>query len=735
MFTGRVKDIQELKETFNSHRIFGIEALGGTGKTQLTAKFIEEHIEDKNRIIWLNGYSQSNFDVFVQNSGYGDILKNKNNTNLSLYSALKDLIEKDERVIFFDNYNDYEDNAFSEFLSFAYQYLTKATIILITKTEPSIERVTLLPLIRLEGLKNDALDYAKKIKDSDYLYSSISDFDLEIVCNGVDGHPLAIEFSMWLMSRGKSANDILTNISEISSLKKVEEFSKRLFFDIFNHPKTTDEEREFFLQCSVFKERVTINEIKSLFEDKNVFHILDGLMDKLLITHRNGYYEIHPLVRSFSYEKLQDKPLVHKKAANYLIYQREEILNASLEEKIFYHLSAASEWNMIADYIEKEGRSFIKQGQIGLLTEFLSKLNLLNITRPIFDILNGDILQIRCEWDKALLYFRNAQKVSNENIIIAEGIIKCGEILFRKGETKNALVFFEKAYQYAKERNLRKEEGRALNDIGLINTDYNKLDTALNNLTTALKIRTEVNDLEGITSTNNNIANIFDRKYQHEKSLKIHLENINIATKNGDKISLALYLTNAGNTLFKLKKLEESLSKINSALKINKEIGNKEGIITCLNILGLISNSQNKKEEVILIFNQSIQISKEIGNLRGLASTYNNIGTFYLDNLDYAKSLLNFFKSLSLWRVAGNTADEKSVIDWITELSKEIGKNDFKVLANQVYNELDFEYQKNIEIIVFFNEPIKRMTPKQGNNDLCNCGSGIKYKRCCKTKT
>lgn len=575
LFTGREKEIEELKETFNSHRIFGIEGLGGTGKTQLTAKFIEDHILDKKRIIWLNGYSQSNFDVFVQNTGYGDILKNKNNTNLSLYSALKDLIEKDERIIFFDNYNDYEDTAFTEFLNFAYQYLTKSTIILITKTEPSIEKVTQLQLIRLEGLKKDALNYAKKIKHSNNLYATISDFDLEIVCNGVDGHPLAIEFSMWLMSRGKSAKDILTNISEISSLKKAEEFSKRLFLDIFNHPKTTDEERAFFLKCSIFNEKFKIDEIKSLFEVEDVFCLLDSLMDKLLITHRDGHYEIHPLVRSFSYDKLQNKEIIHKKAANYLINQREEILNASLEEKIFYHLSAAKEWNMIADYIEIEGRSFIKQGQLGLLTEFLNKLYLLNISRPIFDLLNGDISQIRCEWDTALTYFKNAGENDHDNSIKAEGIIKSGEVIYRKGDIKEPMLYFEKAYQFSKKHCLLKEEARALNDIGLINTDLNNFDFALRNLNLAAKIRTEINDIEGVANTNNNIANIYDRKKQYNKALEINIQNIEIAQNIGDKISLALYLTNISAILRKQHKLEEALSKTILALRLNKEIGDK----------------------------------------------------------------------------------------------------------------------------------------------------------------
>ena len=72
--------------------------------------------------------------------------------------------EKDERIIFWDNFNDYEDSSFYDFLSFANQYLKKATIILITKVDPIIEGITSIPSIKIEGLKNDALEYAKKAK-------------------------------------------------------------------------------------------------------------------------------------------------------------------------------------------------------------------------------------------------------------------------------------------------------------------------------------------------------------------------------------------------------------------------------------------------------------------------------------------------------------------------------------------------------------------------------------------
>jgi hypothetical protein len=233
LFTGRAEQITEFVQLFKSYRLLTVEGLGGTGKTQFVAKCIQELLLDKSKIIWLDGSAQSNFDIFVERAGYGDVLKGKEKTDLDSFSGLKDLIEKDGAIIFWDNYNDYEDPSFNSFLSFSYKYLQKATVVIITKTEPSIIGITSIPTIKLDGLDKDAIEYAKKFRSSDARYASISDMDLDLICEGVDGHPLAIELSMYLMGYGKSAKDILTHMPEFSSVKKVEEFSKRLFLDIF----------------------------------------------------------------------------------------------------------------------------------------------------------------------------------------------------------------------------------------------------------------------------------------------------------------------------------------------------------------------------------------------------------------------------------------------------------------------------------------------------------------------
>ena len=730
LFTGRKAEIDDFKTKFDSYRIFAIEGLGGAGKTQFAAKCIEEIVRDKTKIIWLNGSAQSNFDVFVTCAGYGDVLKGEKKTDLALYSGLKDLIEKDERVVFWDNYNDYEDQAFSRFLSFANQYLKKATIILITKTDPAIDGITALPIVKLEGLNNDALEYAKKLRISNPRYIPISDSDLEKICIGVEGHPLAIEFSMWLMGYGKTADDIMLHMPEFSGIKKVEDFSKRLFLDIFNHPRTSDEERECFLKCSVFKERIKVDEINYLHDGKDVFHLLAGLIDKLLISYKSGFYEIHPLIRSFSYEKLVDKKSIHRKAAEYFISQRQVILNSALEEKIFYHLSEAKEYETVADSIESLGRKLIEQGQLGMLNEFMNKLISSGISRPPFEVFFGDIAQIKTEWDKAIFHFDKARQNTEDKSLIAESTIKYGEILFRRGDIKESLTYFEESYKFSKEHCLTKEEARALNDIGIVYISFGKSDIAYDYLIRALKIRKSINDEEGIASTYNNLGVLYSNKEKNIKALEFYYKSLKINEECNNNTQVAVNLTNIGSVLRKQHKLNEALEKVLTALQSLEEIGDKEGISTCLNLIGVIYVDHNQRSQALLKYEESLKICEEIGDKHGIAICYQNIGSYYYENNQFEESLDFLFRSLHIHIKTGSKQDQIDINNLLAVIIDNIGKARFKEIAVFVYDKLDIEVKKNVIIEDYLHEPIVKNTSLVGRNDPCICGSGKKYKNC-----
>lgn len=696
---------------FEANTILAIEGLGGTGKTQFAAKYIDELIFQKDSIIWLDGSAQSSFDVFVENSGYGNLLIGKGKTDLALFSGFKDAIERDKRIIFWDNYNDYIDHSFSKFLSFANYYLCRSKVVLITRIATNIKDITALPTYRLEGLHNNGTDYAKKMRDSSLQYQEITDTDIEKICSAVEGHPLAIEFALSLMSRGKNAEDIILHLPQLSGIKKVEEFSKRLFFDIFNSSSTTGGERDCLLRCSVFKEKISEDEIRYLYNGKDIFNLIDGLIDKCLITARMGFYEMHPLVRSFCYEKLESKDSIHKGAASYFISLRTIDVIPSLEEKIYYHLMAAEEWLLVADQVEMYGKTLFSQGHLNFLRDIINKLRTAGVWRDMFYILMGDILQVKSMWSEALENFESGIK-SDSIEIKAESIIKCGEITFRQGNISNSLTYFEKAYDFTDKSNLLKEKARALNDIGLVLLEFFKPDLAKVKFDQALELREKLGDRQGIAETLNNIGNYHQSQNSYLKSLRCYYQSRDIAIECGDRVALALYYMSISHAERELKKYSEALVANALALKIYEEFGTQSEIAFIHNSNALIFIEQNKYDEAQSSIDLSQSISSEINDRKNMGLAHNTIGFLNYNKKNFSTALLNFLQGIWFFRQIGSKWDEHMISSWIKNICKIVGKDEFIKISDEFLT----KGICSIDGKEFINEPFERLGKKIGRN-------------------
>jgi tetratricopeptide (TPR) repeat protein len=727
-FTGREKEIEDFKQAINEENpLILIDGPGGIGKTQFVSRCIENYIE-KNKIIWYNCTAASQLDTLISESGYPELLKGNSRTDRGKFSAFKDKIQENGLFLFLDNFQETNSNPiFLDFLIFIQEYLKKGCIVVIDRDD--IRSINLTPKrIHIEGFKEKKLEYAKALIDHSYKDDvQVNDSELEKLCEQLKGYPLAIDLAIYLLSQGDTPSDVITKIiHEVNA----EDFSERLLNAIFSRPDALKEEKDFIRQFSVFTGTVPEEAVLAVISEDVIKIAQKKLQKKNLLYYSNGHYEIHPLVRELCYKELEEKEIVHETVAKYYISKRTNQLNPKLEENIFYHLLSAKKIETIADSIENTGRQFIQQGQLDLLNEFITKLKMSNVSRPIFDILSGDILQIKGDWGKAIKYFENACK-SNVVNIKAEGIVKCGEIFYRQGDVKDALPYFERCLEFSKKNLLRKEEARSLNDIGLVHFDYEKYDLALKEFSSSLKIRIEINDIEDISTSYNNLGTLFDAKNQYNKAFENYSKSLKIAEDSENKNMLALYLGNIAGVLRKQNKLTEAFEKATSALKISEEIGDKAYIAFNLNTIGMILVEQHKFGDGLYKFNESLKVKEEIGDKRGIAVSYINIGAFYLENeKNYDKALIYFFKSLALNRKLGIKNPVKENLYWISKINHILGIDKFKEIALRVYNILDLETQKSINLKEIFNEPQTRESPKIGRNDPCPCGNGKKYKNC-----
>ncbi|MBI4929603.1 MAG: tetratricopeptide repeat protein, partial [Bacteroidetes bacterium] len=225
---------------------------------------------------------------------------------------------------------------------------------------------------------------------------------------------------------------------------------------------------------------------------------------------------------------------------------------------------------------------------------------------------------------------------------------------------------------------LNLKRATAYNNIGIIYKNQSNFDKALENYFTALKIREEVGDKQGIAYSYNNIGIIFYEQNNYAKALENYFASLKIREEIGDKKGIAASYNNIGNIYAEQASLASSdsatyqeqlygkaLKNYFASLKIKEEIGDKNGMAYSYNNIGSIyyeqaeleRNSEKKEQlhaKALENYFTSMRIREAIGDKNGIAACYINIGTFYtsLKQFSNANEYLN--KGLCLSREIGS---------------------------------------------------------------------------------
>lgn len=623
--------------------------------------------------------------------------------------------------------------------------------------------------VEVDGLKDDAVKYARKLIDTYYSEVKATDSELTAICTNVVGHPLAIELAIQLLRYGESSEDIIKKIAET---KRSEELSKRLLDEVFYHPRSTENEKRFMLHFSVFRGDVDKNAISFVFNE-DMTETLWKLIDKKMIVHYpdTHLYGTHPLVREFCYKKLEDKKEAHLNVATYLTTQRKGKLEPVLEEEIFYHLFRGEHFEKAADLISAKGEEFILMGHTNSLEDMINKVISKGIGRPEFFVRSGDIATIRGDWNQASHFFERAFLFDGcEERTMAEAFIKYGEILFRKGEIKESLKYFEGAYVTCRKNGYRREQARSLNDIGLVHEIYGDFVRAAKYLKEALVLREIIGDKSGLADTLNNLGNLFIDTNKFEKALKEYGacmairkeiddkpgaalclsnmaaayrkegklkealekcdESLLISEKIGDRPQIATVLNEMGMTLSQGGKPDEALEKHNESLKIREEIGYRQGIASCLSNIAVILQKKGDEDEAIKKYQESLVIAKEMGAKQQIATSYHNLGTVFFRRSDYPLAMKHFLESVALQKQMGMA--QTDALSYIAEIRRILGSIKFRELASDALNSLSVSLKPFVRVEdLIQGETVRRETPKVGPNAPCPCKSGKKYKKCC----
>ena len=160
--------------------------------------------------------------------------------------------------------------------------------------------------------------------------------------------------------------------------------------------------------------------------------------------------------------------------------------------------------------------------------------------------------------------------------------------------------------------------------------------------------------LKHLADAMNNIGYLANQKGEIPKALEYYHKSLKIEEEIGDKEGIASSYNNMGFIYYRQGDIPKALEYHHESLKIREMIGDKEGIANSLNNIGLVYHNQGSIPKALEYYAKSLNILDEIGDKYGMANSLNNIGLVYYYKGDIPKALEYYHKSLKIMEKIGD---------------------------------------------------------------------------------
>ncbi|NET44440.1 tetratricopeptide repeat protein [Okeania sp. SIO2B3] len=172
-----------------------------------------------------------------------------------------------------------------------------------------------------------------------------------------------------------------------------------------------------------------------------------------------------------------------------------------------------------------------------------------------------------------------------------------------------------------------------------------------------------------------------DGQYQaaletYQKALEIFQLLYRLSDNSTHSLSLKISETfhSIGATYQKLTDYPQAFENHQQALKIRREINDKQGIGSSLNSIGAIYLLQGNYDQALNYLQEALEIRQELGDLVRVGRTQNNIAAIYQNKAQYFPALEYYQQALQTFQELENFQGEAAVTNNIGLIYQELGQ-------------------------------------------------------------
>jgi diguanylate cyclase (GGDEF)-like protein len=315
--------------------------------------------------------------------------------------------------------------------------------------------------------------------------------------------------------------------------------------------------------------------------------------------------------------------------------------------------------------------------------------------------------------DNARIFAEQSLQISRENNDswrIGNALIHLGILHGKKGNVIDAVDNLETALEIKTAVGDMQAVSMCYNNLALVYKKQGDFSRALELLHKSLTIKEELNDAIGIAYCLNNLQSIYERIEEYDTALEYLERSLTLIQKTGSERHLAKRYHNIGTIYYRKGDCDKALEYLEKSYEMNKKFNNKSSMASNLNSFGEIYRKQHRIDDALKAYRQSLALYEQLEDKFGISCELRNLGILFKETGDARQAIDYCNRALKLAREIGDANTERMLYGLLSQL--------FEMLED--YREA-LDYQKRFKQTndrILGNEQVSRISLVEARFEL-----------------